>query len=310
MSDQSSDIALAMSRPLEESDRPQRRTLHLEDGYETGVYVYGRQCAEGREPVLYAHGIQSHPGWFAGSCAYLARAGHQVFAVCRRGSGDNARHRGHASSAGQLLGDVESACRYVLETTGRSRLGLVGVSWGGKLLASYAASPLRCVDIASLVLIAPGIVPQVDVGLAEKLTIALALLVAPQRRFDIPLSGVRLFTDNPVMQDYLRRDRYALHRATARFLYADRQLDGLLRRAGRGAIAAPTTLILARRDRIVNSAATRRVVETLTAGQAAVVELDGAHTLEFEADPQPLYEAILAGLGGGGGDAQAPPGPG
>ncbi len=299
MSDDRGDIPLALSRPLGGDDRPQRRTLRLDDGYETPVYVYGRQCAPACPPVLYVHGIQSHPGWFAGSCAQLARAGHQVFAVCRRGSGDNAGHRGHASWAEQLLSDVETAGRYALQVSGRASLALVGVSWGGKLLACYAASPQRQIDIASLALVAPGIVSRVDMSLAEKLAVALTLLVAPQRRFDIPLSDVELFTDNPAMQDYLRADAHRLTRATARFLYASRQLDAMLRSAGEGAIAAPTTLILADRDRIVDNAATRRVVNRLTGGRVKVEELTGAHTLEFEADPQPLYEALAAAVSGG-----------
>jgi alpha-beta hydrolase superfamily lysophospholipase len=287
--------ALAFSRPVEESARPRRQELCLRDGYRTGVYVYGPSQRSDRLPVLYVHGIQSHPGWFVGSCAYLAGLGHPVFAVCRRGSGDNVVHRGHAASAGQLLDDVETACRYVLEIAEQRRLALVGVSWGGKLLACYAANPARTVEVASLTLVAPGIVPRVDVGPLTKLSIALAMLVAPQRRFDIPLNDVELFTDNPVMQQYLRADRHRLLRATARMLYVSKRLDVMLSSASAGAVDIPTTLILAGNDRIIDNAGTRRVVERLTAGRAAAVVtkiLNGAHTLEFEPDPTPLYHAL------------------
>ncbi len=293
------EAALAFSRPVDESARPRRQELLLRDGYRTSIYVYGPSQRSERLPILYVHGIQSHPGWFVGSCAYLACLGHPIFAVCRRGSGDNVLHRGHAATAGQLLDDVETACRYVLESAAHRRLALVGVSWGGKLLTCYAASQARTVEIASLTLITPGIVPRVDAGLLAKLSIALALLVAPQRRFEIPLNDVELFTDNPIMQQYLRADRHRLLRATARFLYTSRRLDALLSSTSGGAVDIPTTLILSSHDRIIDNTGTRQIVDRLTAGRAEVKVLEGAHTLEFEQDPTPLYrtiaEAILRG---------------
>ena len=249
-------------------------------------------------PVLYVHGIQSHPGWFVGSCTHLAGRGHRVFAVCRRGSGDNTRHRGHAASAGQLLDDLETAGQYVLETTGQDKLAVVGVSWGGKLAACYAASPQRKVPIASLVLVAPGIVPRVDMPLVTKLAVALAMLVAPQRRFDIPLSDVNLFTNNHAMLGYLQADPHRLLRATALFLYASRRLDGMLASAA-GAVKVPTTLLLASDDRIIDNARTRQAVDRLTDGAARVIVLHGEHTLEFEEDPTLFYQALALAVATG-----------
>ena len=190
-----------------------------------------------------------------------------------------------------LLDDVDAACRFVLDETGAERLHLLGVSWGGKLLAAYVCSrPSRAP--ASLTLVAPGIVPRVDVTAGEKAGIALSLLFRPRRPFDIPLSDVELFTDNEEMREYLRRDPHRLHKATARFLYASRSLDRMLRRCPRGAIGIPTTLILASRDRIIDNAATRTAVDRLTGGAAAARVLDGAHTLEFEPEPSAFYEAL------------------
>lgn len=290
--------ALSFSRHVDESDRPQRQVLSLRDGYPTSVYVYGLVTDSSHVPVLYVHGIQSHPGWFVGSCVHLARLGHRVFAVCRRGNGDNTAHRGHAASAGQLLDDLETAGQYVLQTTGREKLALVGISWGGKLAAYYAACPQRRVPLATLTLVAPGIAPRVDMELATKLAIAAALLVAPQRQFDIPLNDVSLFTDNAAMRDYLQVDRHRLLRATARFFYASWQLDRMLHTAGGGALNVPTTLILADGDRIIDNGRTRQAVRRLTNGAVRVTVLPGAHTLEFEADPAVFYQTLAAGVRG------------
>jgi alpha-beta hydrolase superfamily lysophospholipase len=287
---------LPLARPLPPERRPQRLGLRLPDGCPTSVYLHRPVAGAERPPVLYVHGIQSHPGWFGGSAAHLAGAGVAVYMPVRRGSGDSPAPRGDARSASHLMGDVAAACRFVQERASAERLHLVGVSWGGKVLAAYAACGGGA-EVASLTLIAPGLAPRVDVPRATKLAVAASLLCCPRRRFELPLNDESLFTDNEEMRAYLRGDGMRLHRATARFLWASRRLDGLIRRAPRGAVAVPTTLILARRDRIIDNAATRSAVERLTGGAARVVELDGAHTLEFEADPTPLYDALAEAVG-------------
>jgi alpha-beta hydrolase superfamily lysophospholipase len=299
--------------------------LELRDGYRTAVCCFagksGRLPFSAAEngnrpdfplPVLYLHGIQSHPGWFVGSAAHLAARGHPVYMVTRRGSGRNVSGRGHASSAGQLLADVDAACRFVLDHSSARRLHLLGVSWGGMLLAAFAARrrglwprpecgetpPIEPADslIASLTLVAPGIVSRVDLPWWKKAAVGACAICRPRRAFDIPLSDPALFTDEAKMQEYLRRDGLSLRRATARFLFASRMLDRMIARAPRGAIHAATTLILASRDRIIDSAATREEVQRLTAGRCQVTELDGAHTLEFEMDMRMLCQTIAGAL--------------
>ena len=295
MSSAGPDSPLPFSRALPPGLRPAREMLELPDGCRTAVYVYSPpEGLSRRLPVLYLHGIQSHPGWFCGSAAALAEAGHAVLQVTRRGSGESRDDRGHAASAGQLLGDVAAAARLALARAEAGRLHLLGVSWGGKLAAAFAANRPEGIDISSLTLVAPGIAPRVDVSRGTKLAVGLWLLLRPRRLFDIPLNDEKLFTDNEEMRQYLRADAFRLHRATARLLYASRRLDGMLRRARRGSLTMPTTLILAARDRIIDNAATRRIVERLTAGRCMVEEFHAAHTLEFEPDPRPFYESLRA----------------
>jgi len=328
MDDRTEQIALPLSRPLAPDQLPTRHVLRLDDGYETSIYIWEKgdrllfpKASSGgpegvsrvgvtanvsmvdREkvacplfPVVYLHGIQSHPGWFVGSAAAMAERGHAVFQVTRRGSGENIIDRGHAQSTGQLLDDVAAAVRFAMERTGAEAVHLVGVSWGGKLAAAYAADPARAADLASVTLIAPGVAAQVDVSLGMKLRIAASLLCRPKRRFDIPLSDVELFTDNEAMRRYLRDDPFRLHRATARFLFISRLLDRSLRRAAPGAITTPTTLLLATRDRIIDNPATEAILRRLAADRLTAHELDGAHTLEFEPDPTPLHTALTDAL--------------
>lgn len=286
-----------MSRKLPEHLQPRKMPIRLSDGYETYAYVYPPVAgALPRLPVLYLHGIQSHPLWFTGSAAALAQAGHAVYQVARRGSGENARDRGHAESARQLLDDVACASRVIREQTGARRLHLLGVSWGGKLAAAHALQGPPQAKPASLTLVAPGLAPRVDVPPATKCLIAAALLLNPRGMFDIPLNDVELFTENPSMQDYLRRDELRLCRATAKFLYASRRLDRLLAAAKPASLTMPTTLLLADRDRIINAKRTVDLLGRLAGPRLKAISFPAAHTLEFEPLPQDIFNAMAEAM--------------
>jgi len=284
------DITLPLSRPPAAGVRLERLPLRLPLGYRTSAYLC-RPAGPTRGPVVYLHGIQSHPGWFVGSASALAAAGHAVYMPVRRGSGDNTRRRGHAFTYGQLLRDVAAACRFALRHSGADAFGLLGVSWGGKLAAAYAAGRRRPRP-ATLTLVAPGIAPLVDLPAGRKLAVLAAAVLCPLLRFGIPLNDPALFTDNEAMREYLRGASYRLRRATAGFLFASGCLDVLLRRAAAGAIDVPTTLLLASRDRIIDGAATRRAVQRLTVGRAVVRELAAAHTIEFAEQPEAFFQAL------------------
>ncbi|MCE5279477.1 MAG: alpha/beta fold hydrolase [Planctomycetaceae bacterium] len=282
--------------PLEGARRPQPRTLRLADGYETGMLVHSPRGPAAGPCVLYLHGIQSHPGWFAGSAAALADHGCRVYQIERRGSGHNRTDRGHARSAGQLLADLDAAAALIVRENPDRSLALAGPSWGGKLAAAYCLWPRRRAAIASLTMIAPGIAAMVDVPAATKLAVALCLLAAPKVRLAIPLDDDELFTDNPAMREYLRADTLRLRKASAAFMFASRVLDRMIARAPDGSLNVPCTLLLARRERVIDNKATSKVVTRLTADRAQRVEFDAAHVLEFQSDPAAFYQALLRGV--------------
>ncbi len=270
-------------------------TIDYDDGY-TGYARYWRPRGAARGAVLYLHGIQSHGEWFEDSAAQLAEAGFHVLLPDRRGSGRNDRERGHARSAGGLLRDVAVAVDWLQTCTGMPTVHLVGVSWGGKLaLAAAMRQPER---FGNVVLVAPGLFPQVDLPAGEKVKVGLAALFQPQRRFPIPLNEPELFTDNPVRQKYIRDDPLRLREATARFLLASRVLDiRISRTAGRRTWPFAVTLLLAQKERIVDNEHTRRFAESLACRQVRIVEHPAAaHTLEFEPEPQGYWRNLVAAV--------------
>ena len=87
-----------------------------------------------------------------------------------------------------------------------------------------------------------------------------------------------------------------LRRATARMLFESGRLDVYLRFATR-CVTVPVLLLLAEHDRIIDNAATRRMVERFPATDRTVIEYsDAYHTLEFEPGGPPFVDDVLKWL--------------
>ncbi|MFP4354594.1 MAG: serine aminopeptidase domain-containing protein [Phycisphaerae bacterium] len=302
--DQPTDLAcqLPLYRPLQPDIRSQSIQIPLSAGLTCPGYVLSRtdltpfRCPGGS--VLYLHGIQSHPGWFIGSAQAIARSGLTVVMLTRRGSGSSDLPRGHARSAGVLLADLDFAVDWLAGENQQGPCRGLGVSWGGKWLAAWAASR-REVPLASLTLAAPGICARRGPSGWTKLRIAAALLTGRSRtRFAFGLDDPHLFTENPEMIDAMTADTLKLTDATARFLFASRQMDRALFKAPAGAIDLPVSLVLSAQDRIIDNDATRQELLRLVSGpeRLTVHELPGQHTLEFEPDAQNYYRVLVESL--------------
>jgi alpha-beta hydrolase superfamily lysophospholipase len=128
------------------------------------------------------------------------------------------------------------------------------------------------------------------------LFILLTRLILPRKGFAIPLSDPELFTATPRWREFLRQDKLAIHRATARFLVQSVRLD-LYNRRARKYVHVPWLLMLAGRDRIIDNRKTREFVEKIASPDGEIVEYPGAHhTLEFEPDPSKFLDDLTRWL--------------
>lgn len=265
---------------------PVLHTWRLSDGYELRGRLWSSRTG-GEQAVLYLHGIQSHGGWFAWSASVLATHLGPVILADRRGSGLNVVDRGDTPGWTRWLVDLDDLADWARGALGVRRFAVVGVSWGGKLAAAWAARHPEAVT--KLLLIAPGFFPAVDVGWLARARIACSLLADPRRRFPIPLNDASLFTDNPAGRAFIESDPIKLTHATARFYWQSAKLDHVLRRMPAAALRPPVTLWLAGRDRIIRNEPTADLVRRISRLQAEIRILSGAaHTLEFEPDPAEL----------------------
>ena len=268
------------------------------DGY---VWRYRRYLASGvpRGEIVFIHGIQSHGGWYEGSCTEICRAGYNVSFLDRRGSGLNAQGRGDAPSFRRLLDDIAEYLTALPRAVTRDDkvakipVFLAAISWGGKLAVSLERRHPGLAD--GLILLCPGLASRIRPPLGQRVWILLARLFRPQKLFNVPLNDPDLFTVTPHWQEFLKTDPLRLMRATARLLVESARLDGYLRFVPKY-VHVPVLLLLAENDRIIHNAKTRAFVERFAAKDKQVIEYPGAHhTLEFE-EPRLFVQDVVRWL--------------
>lgn len=274
--------------------KPLIQTQTASDGYPIHVLIWPTpEPPKGRVVVL--HGVQSHGGWYHGLGRTLAEAGYETHFPDRRGSGANARERGHTPSLRRLLDDVAEWLATLKERDGSLPIALAGISWGGK--TALVVSGQRPALVDALALICPGLHPRVGVSFRERLAIASAYLTGRRlRRFPIPLSDPALFTASPEGQAFIAADPLSLRTATASLLAASRFLDRRVARVP-GKVHQPALLMLAGHDRIVDNDRTRAAFDRLASIDRRLIEYpDGHHTLEFDPDPTRYARDLAAWL--------------
>lgn len=281
MSDPPVPIAPAHSSlPPTPLSAPQIESWTLADGYSAHVRCWVPAVPRGA--IVYLHGIQSHGGWYEWSGSVLAECGWVVVMPDRRGSGLNQAARGHVDQWRRWVEDVDTITRRARERFGAWRLGLVGVSWGGKLAAAAVCCGL---PFERLLLVAPGLHARVQVPAGERLRVAWSLVTARGHRLHpIPLRDPALFTDSAAGRRFIEQDALKLTHVSARFMRESLRMDAWLARRApvRGPVSA--ALLLAGADRIIDNARTAAWMRRAFASAQIEPMAGAAHTIEFEPD--------------------------
>ncbi|GAB5443590.1 MAG: alpha/beta hydrolase [Fuerstiella sp.] len=272
---------------------PTTNLLSASDGKSLAYHQYLPNGAP-RSVILGLHGIQSHAGWYHESSQRLAAAGHVVIFADRRGAGQNQLQRGHADSGMRLLHDVRQLYDFVSQDFPDCPVTLMGLSWGGKIAAAFAARKLR--PLHRLVLLYPGLCPRIRPNAWQRCLLWFARTHDLRHKsVPIPLSDPTLFTDNVDAQQMIRTDPLALHHVTSGFINAGLELDRILRTSP--GTLPKTFVALAGKDRIIDNAATKELLRQLTFESLHLTEYpDARHTLEFEPNRNQIFEELIEWL--------------
>lgn len=260
------------------------------DGYRYAVRRWDAERPVAR--LVLVHGIVSHGGWYLRTCRFLAAQGFEVHFLERRGSGLNLADRGDVARYELWLEDVEAYLEQLGDDAPRV---LLGISWGGKLVAALARRRPELVDAIGL--ICPGLFARQFPGPLKYAALGgLRACGLGRKRVPIPLQDPALFTEAPAWQEYLRTDPLMLRQVTVRFALEDRRLTRFARE-NPASIRTPTLLMLAGRDRIVDNPATEAFFQQLsTDRKQRLLYPESAHTLEFEPEGHPYCRDLAAWL--------------
>lgn len=259
------------------------------DGYPI-QYSRFEPVGQAKGNLICIHGIQSHAGWYRASCQAYSEAGYRTFFIDRRGSGRNARDRGHCTGYRQLIDDLRLAVEHVRQQAPGLPVALLAISWGGKLAVAALKQHPGLVD--HLVLMCPGWFAKVDPTVREKLAIGWSFLLWPKRRINIPLSDPSLFTACGRWQKFIAEEPLGLRQATARMLMTSKILDRVIRNAPER-ITVPSLLMLAGQDLIIDNAQTKTFFDRFACRDRTLLDYPQAHhTFEFEHNNLEIFQDV------------------
>ena len=258
------------------------------DGYRCQVRRWQPPQATAR--IVLIHGLMSHGGWYLRGCRHLARAGFEVHALDRRGSGLNVAQRGDVPSWDVWMTDV---MEYLTSLPATRANIVLGVCWGAKLALALAIHWPE--HIAAVGLLCPGLFAQRTPGNLKYLGIhAAAAMGLQSMQVPIPLQDPALFTSTPRWKSYIRTDPFTLRKVTLRAALADRQMTRMVIQSPR-AVRQPVFLALSGRDRITANQRTLDYFHRLGTPDRTLREYPrAAHTIEFEHDPVPFLNDVAA----------------
>jgi len=253
-------------------------TVTAADGVEVPVRLFG---GDGRKtPVLMAHGLQSHSGWFAQSGAFIAGLGHPVYAVDRRGSGLSRETRGDSKAFTDWIEDLRAVARMAMARHGAGRVLVLGHCFGAIPASLFAES--YPAEVAGLVLTTPGIFTQTSILFSQMLTIAASRSGHRDYYFPVPLAPEE-FSELPRFAPFIAADPLALRAASGDLYWQVHQARRHLL-AHSSELTMPILVGFAGEDGIADNDASRRWLAGLPAAATTEIVYPGArHILEYSA---------------------------
>jgi muconate cycloisomerase len=237
--------------------------------------------------LVVLHGLQSHAQWFAGAADGLVERGLSVYALERRGSGSSPERSGDIDRYRTWFDEAARLVDFVRREQPGTPVHLLGHCFGANVALGAALE--RPGDVASLIMVTPGLHIRPDYRLDEKLRIAAAAALGAgrQRRFRVPQDD-ELFTRDPDVLGWISADTLGSKTLSARCLVQIRRMVSSLRRRI-GELEVPLLVLEAERDRIADNDANAELFNRRLAGRWRRVVFDTEHFLVAE----PCRDAVL-----------------
>ncbi len=244
--------------------------------------------------LVLVHGLQSHAQWFAEVAGPLVGRGIAVYTLDRRGSGSSPAPSGDIDRYTSWFEDVGRVVDLARAEHPGVPVHLLGHCFGANL--ALGAALQRPETVASVVMLAPGLHIQPGYGPGQKLAIAAAGVLAPSRRFGVPLDD-KLFTRDPEVLAWIQGDTLGARQVTARcLLQSGRMLSWLRKHAGE--LDVPLLVLEASHDRISDNERNRRLLDLRLGDRWRRVIFDAEHFLLAEACRDHVIDELVEWVAG------------
>jgi alpha-beta hydrolase superfamily lysophospholipase len=257
----------------------ERITFKAVDGTKLSGLMF--RAAHPKALLLVVHGLQSHADWFL-SGPTLAANGITSLAYDRRGSGHSGGNRGDASSADEMLSDLNVAYKTLKKENPELEIHVLANCFGTRLVVPYIVQHPHAFDSLILTSPATNMTFSADFNLFEKLEIKSASKHHPMKYFKTPLKD-SLFITSKEGLNWIANDKLSLREATARFYAASNVLTGIMNKNVKK-LKIPLLLILADKDDVVYNSGIKNEIFGHYSGKIDIVELNSEHFMEMSTD--------------------------
>ncbi len=255
------------------------------------VRVFGK---EGKKtPVIMAHGLQSHSGWFAQSAAFIAGLGHPVYSMDRRGSGLSRSKRGDLKDFKELIADINTVGNFVAARHQKDKIYVLGHCFGAIPASAYAGEyPAR---LKGLILTTPAIYTKTSIPFRYKLKIAFSR--SGRRNFMVPSPlETSWFTELEDYEEFIKSDNLSLKEATGDFYYQVHKARKYIHKH-RDRLTMPIFLGIAGEDPICNNEGNIQFFNNLPSQDKELVTYEDArHILEFSSEKELYFKDLTEWL--------------
>ena len=255
------------------------------------VRVFGKDGE--KTPVMMAHGLQSHSGWFAQSAAHIAGLGHPVYSMDRRGSGLSRSKRGNLKDFREMIADINTVCNFITARHQKDTMYVLGHCFGAIPATVYACAYPE--NLKGLILTTPAIFTKTSIPFRYKLKIAFSR--SGRRNFMVPSPlETSWFTELEDYEAFIKSDNLSLKEATGDFYYQVHKARQYIQdHCDR--LTMPIFLGMAGEDPICDNDGNKQFVHNLPSQDKDVVTYENArHILEFSSEKERYFKDLAQWL--------------
>jgi alpha-beta hydrolase superfamily lysophospholipase len=248
------------------------------------VHGYAWRRSGPTASLVLIHGFQSHAQWFAEAGELLYDRGFSVYALDRRGSGSSPDERGHVDRYRDWLEEVAEVVARAREEAPAAPVHLIGHCFGANL--AMGAVLTQPIEVASIVMLTPGLYVQQDYTLRQKAQIAFRVLTGSHALFRAPQEAA-MFSHDPDLIAWIGGDTLGAQRVTGPCLLQTGRLLRFVRRGARQ-VLVPMLVLEAEHDRISDNERNRTALG------------DGCRWTTFDAEhfllAEPCRDDVIAAI--------------